>query len=71
MHTKLLLEYLKGRDHLGNVGIDESIILTWIQKKWGYSNSVDWIYLAQDRLESCEHNNKPAGSVKGWKFFDR
>jgi hypothetical protein len=33
MHTKLLLEYLKRRDHLGNLGLDESIILTWIQKK--------------------------------------
>jgi hypothetical protein len=34
-------------DHLGDPGIDGSIILKWILKKWG--GSMDWIELAQDR----------------------
>jgi hypothetical protein len=33
MRTKFLLETLKGTDHLGDVGIEGSIILKWILKK--------------------------------------
>jgi hypothetical protein len=40
------LENLK-EDHLGDLGIDGRIILTWILKKLG----VDWIQVAQDRAQ--------------------
>jgi hypothetical protein len=33
MHTKFLLENLKGRDHMEDLGIDRRIILEWILKK--------------------------------------
>jgi hypothetical protein len=35
--------------------------------------SVDWIYLAQDRdqwLDFCEHGNEPSGSIKYGRFLD-
>jgi hypothetical protein len=33
MHTVFWLENLKGRDHLGDLGINERIILEWILGK--------------------------------------
>jgi hypothetical protein len=33
MHRKLWSENLKGRDHLKNLGADESIVLEWILEK--------------------------------------
>jgi hypothetical protein len=40
---------MEGRDHLGDLGIHR-IILKWILKEIGYED-VDWIQLAQDRIE--------------------
>jgi hypothetical protein len=33
---------------------------------------VDWMHLAQDRpvVGSCEHGNKPSGSISGGEFLD-
>jgi hypothetical protein len=42
---KLILWYLKGRHHLGNLHIDGRIILKWILKK--QDESMDWIHLAE------------------------
>jgi hypothetical protein len=39
---------LRERDHLGDQGIDERIILRWIFTKWNVGG-VDWFELAQDR----------------------
>jgi len=39
---------LKERDHLGDPGIDERIILTWIFRKWDVGG-VDWIEMVRDR----------------------
>jgi hypothetical protein len=33
VHTVFWLENLKGRDHLGNLGVDRKIILKWILGK--------------------------------------
>jgi hypothetical protein len=30
---KILMENIKGRDHLGDIGVDWKIILKWILKK--------------------------------------
>jgi hypothetical protein len=35
MHTEFWLENLEGRNHLGDLSIDERIILKWILKKQG------------------------------------
>jgi hypothetical protein len=40
---------MTGRDHLGNLDINERIILKWILKEIG-CKSVNWIQFAQDRV---------------------
>jgi hypothetical protein len=30
----------------------------------------EWMPLAQDRVGSREHGNKPSGSIKGGEFLD-
>jgi hypothetical protein len=44
---KILSEYLKGREQLGDQGIHRSIIFKWILLKWGMS--VVFIQMAQER----------------------
>ena len=36
------------RDHWGDLGIDEWIILGWISRRWDVGGYMDWIGLAQD-----------------------
>jgi len=36
----------KGRDHLGDLGIDGRMILEWIIREWGI---LKWMHLVQDR----------------------
>jgi hypothetical protein len=45
-----LVGNLKGTDHLGELGIDGKMALTWILKK----QVVDY----------CEHNNEPTSYIK-------
>jgi hypothetical protein len=40
----------KGRDYLEDLGLDGSIIFEWILEKWG-SEGVDWIHVAQNRVQ--------------------
>jgi hypothetical protein len=40
MHT-FWSENLKGRDHLGNLGIDRNIILKWILQKGGKVSGIN------------------------------
>ena len=49
MHTGFRWGNLKERDHLGDPGVDERIILRWIFRKWDVCGGMDWIELAQDR----------------------
>jgi len=39
---------LKERVHLGDPGVDGSLLLRWILRKWDVGG-MDWIELAQDR----------------------
>jgi hypothetical protein len=63
---KILVEDLKLETTWGDLGIDWSIIFKWILEV-GYE-SVDWMHLAQDRNQSCEHKNKPSGPVSCGEF---
>jgi hypothetical protein len=47
MHTKSLSEYLKGRDHSEDLGVDGRILWECVFREIGWE--VDWIHLAQDR----------------------
>jgi hypothetical protein len=49
MNTKFYLENLKGRDLLGDLGIDGKVIVRHLRKTG--CKGVDWIHLAQDRVQ--------------------
>jgi hypothetical protein len=73
MHTKFYSEYLKGRLHLDDLGIDCMIILKRMLKLIK-CEVVVWIKVAQDRdhgVATCEHGNGPSGSVKNREFHDK
>jgi hypothetical protein len=63
---------VKGRGHLGNVSVDERIILKLVFKETGVK-CVDWIIPAQDRIlsGSCQHCKGPFGSVNGVEYLDQ
>jgi hypothetical protein len=44
---RMLVGRPEGRNHLEDPGVDGSIILKWIFKKW--DGGMDWIDMAQDR----------------------
>jgi hypothetical protein len=44
---RILSENVKGRDHLGYLGVDGRMILKWILKNREFD---DWIHLALDRV---------------------
>jgi hypothetical protein len=48
MHTNFLVENASERDHLGDLGTDQRIILKWVVRK---CDVADWIKVAQDRVQ--------------------
>jgi len=46
IRTKVWLENVNGRTHLGDIHVDRRIILEWILEKW-IGKGVNWIYMAQ------------------------
>jgi len=42
-NTKLLLENLKERDHLGDLDVDSKIILKWMLKEWNVTIIKFWV----------------------------
>jgi hypothetical protein len=67
---KILLESLKGRDHMEDLGTDGKIILELRKMRL---ESVDWIYVVQQipLASYCEHGNEPFGSREGGEFLDQ
>jgi hypothetical protein len=45
MHTQVLFENLKGRNHLEDLGFNEGIILKWILGKYGGKVWIGFIWL--------------------------
>jgi hypothetical protein len=51
MHTEFQLENLQGRNHLRDLGTDgQKILLNWILKE-KQSEDVEWIHMAQNRVQ--------------------
>jgi hypothetical protein len=69
IQTIFYTENLKGGDHLGDLGVDGRIIFNGLQTKqcrvWTGLN-----YQTQSPIAcSCEHRNKPSGSIKCSEFI--
>jgi hypothetical protein len=47
VHTELWWGNVRERDHLEDPGVDGTIILRWIFRKW--DGGMEWIDLSQDR----------------------
>jgi hypothetical protein len=48
VYTAFWWENLRETDHVEDPGVDGSIILRWVFRKWDFRGR-DWIKLAQDR----------------------
>jgi len=69
MHRMFWLEYLKGRDHSENLGVDGKVILGWILRKYGRKVWTGFIWFRIGPVVGCcEHGNEPSGSTKGGEF---
>jgi hypothetical protein len=58
---KILVEHLKGRANLKDLGVDGMMILEWIYRN--KVDAVDWTHLAQD-TDKCEHGYEPLEYIK-------
>jgi hypothetical protein len=57
-------------DHLGDTGVDGSIILKCIFKKWdGAWTVLGWLNIGTG-AGSCECGNEPPGFIKCGEFLD-
>jgi hypothetical protein len=65
------LENLKGRDHLGDLGVDGKIILKRILGKQDVRMWTAFIWLKMDPLAGCwEYGNKYSSYIKRGEFLD-
>jgi hypothetical protein len=69
MHTQFWSKYLKEQDHLGDLGVDERIILRWVLHKWGMTMWIGFIWLRIQTL--CQHSLEPSGSIQSKEFLDQ
>jgi hypothetical protein len=66
---RILVGRPEGRRPFGRPGVDGSIILKWIFKKW--DGGMNWIELSQGQVAGCcECGNEPSGSIKCGEFVD-
>jgi hypothetical protein len=69
---KILVGKPKGKSPFGRPrrGLENNIKMQVTEIQWELA---DWIRLTQDKgavTGSCEHGNKPSGSIKGREFLD-
>ena len=64
MHTGYWLVNLRETDQWEDLGVDRTIILIWIIRKW--NRGIDWIDLAQDR----ERWRDLVNAIKCGEFLD-
>ena len=69
MYTGFWWGNLRKRDHLGDSGVDERIIIRWIFRKWdvGAWTGSMWLRLWTGGGHLC---NEPSGSIKCGEFLD-
>jgi hypothetical protein len=61
---------LRERNHLGDPGVDGSIVLRLIFRKWDVGNGLDRCGSGQGQLAgTCECGNEPLGSINCGKFL--
>jgi hypothetical protein len=69
--TKVCFRSLKVSGHSEDLGVDGRITLKWILTKYGEKVRTGLIWLRRGMgAGSCEHSNKPLGSIKGGEFLD-
>ena len=71
VHTGFCWGELRESYHLEDIGIDESITLKLIFKKWNLEG-MDWIDLVQDRDRfwgACKCGDKPSASINAGNFL--
>jgi hypothetical protein len=62
------LKYLKGRDDVGGLNVDGTIVLK--ERMW-YGGLDSFGSRQGSLLGSCEHINKPRGSIKNGELLDK
>jgi hypothetical protein len=66
-----MLENLSKRDHYEDLGLNETIILKWIVKKWNGIRAVDLSGSEQIQVaEFYECDNEPSNSIECGKISD-
>jgi hypothetical protein len=72
MHTIFLLEYLNGRDHLEDLGVDRKTTLERILGKYGGKvwTGCIWLMIGTTGGGSSEYSNEPLGCIKCGEFLD-
>ena len=56
--------------HLGDPGVDGSVILRWIFRKWNVGEWTGSSWLRIGTGGTCECDNEPSGSIKCGVFLD-
>jgi len=70
VHTGLWWGDLGEGDHLEDLGVDGTIILKWILRKWDEEawTGLNWLRIGTGG--SCECGNEPSGSIICREFLD-
>lgn len=61
-----MLENLKGRQHLEDVGVDGRVMLKYTVQTYILNTELNWIKRV---VHSCIHGNEFTGYINGWQFL--